>query len=99
MAKFPTREADVGAMAGTIISGLTEYAEEFPACPVSVETLREVLNGYNATRDVAAIAQASASEAFGEDELGLGLAQLGDGAAELGVDRGQLGGPQLDLGL
>jgi len=65
MAKFPTREADVAALAGTIITGLTEYAQEFPACPVSVETLQEALNGYNTAKDAAAIAQASASDAFG----------------------------------
>ena len=57
MAKFPTREADVGAMAGTIISGLTEYAEEFPACPVSVKTMQDALNRYNTAKDAAAIGQ------------------------------------------
>jgi len=71
MAKFPTREADVAAMAGTIISGLTEYAEEFPACPVSVETVQDALNRYSTAKDAAAIAQAAASDAFGVKEEAL----------------------------
>ena len=68
MAKFPTREAEVAALAGTIIHGLTEHGDDFPACPVAVETLQESLNRYNTARDLAASAQGVAAEAFEEKD-------------------------------
>jgi len=34
MARFPSREADVAALAGNVIVGLTESADDFPAPPV-----------------------------------------------------------------
>ena len=68
MAKFPTREAEVAALAGTIIHGLSENADDFPACPVGVETLQESLNRYNRAKDVAASAQGAAAEAFEEKD-------------------------------
>ncbi len=77
MAQFPTREADVAAMAGTMIHGLTEYANEFPACPVSVETLHEALARYTRSRDVAASAKGIAAKAFEEkDDAVQGLSEL-----------------------
>ena len=63
MAQFPSREADVAALAGTMINGLTEQAEHFPASPVSVETLQESLHAYNRARDSASSAQGGAAEA------------------------------------
>ncbi len=56
MARFPTREADVVALAGTIAFGLTENAEDFPECPVSVEVLQEALARYNRAKEIAASA-------------------------------------------
>ena len=46
MARFPTREAEVASLAGTMIYGLTEFAGDFPACPVTVETLQEALDRF-----------------------------------------------------
>ncbi len=43
MAKFPRREADIAAMAGTMVFGLAENAEDFPDCPVSAARLQEAL--------------------------------------------------------
>ena len=44
MPRFPTREAEVASLAGTMIYGLTEFAGDFPSCPVAVETLKEALD-------------------------------------------------------
>jgi hypothetical protein len=63
MAKFPSREADVAALASTMVHGLTEHAEDFPECPVSVEVLHESLSRYNSARDTAASADGAAAEA------------------------------------
>ena len=40
IAQLPTREAEVVALAGTTIDGLTEQADHFPASPVSKATLQ-----------------------------------------------------------
>ena len=56
MARFPRREADIAAMAGTMVFGLAENAEDFPDCPVSVERLQEALARYNRAKDAAAAA-------------------------------------------
>ncbi len=66
MGKFPSREADVAALAGTMVHGLAENAEDFPECPVSVEVLHEALTRYNAARDTAASADGAAAEAHDE---------------------------------
>ena len=68
MARFPTREADVAALAGTIAFGLVENAEDFPDCPVSVEVLQESLARYNRAKEIAASAQGGAAEAFEEKQ-------------------------------
>ncbi len=68
MARFPTREADVAALAGTIAFGLAEHAEDFPDCPVGVEVLQEALARYNRAKEIAASAQGAAAEAFEEKE-------------------------------
>ena len=68
MARFPTREADVAALAGTIAFGLAEHAEDFPDCPVGVEVLQEALARYNRAKEIAAAAQGAAAEAFEEKE-------------------------------
>ena len=71
MARFPTREADVAALAGNVIVGLTESAEDFPAPPVSAEDLKTALDGYLATRDKASVADGAAAEAHGEKDEAL----------------------------
>ena len=54
MATFPTREAEVAALAGTMLHGLAENAEGFPESPVSVEVLHEALLRFNVAKDAAA---------------------------------------------
>ena len=54
MAKFPTREAEVASLAGTMIYGLTEFAGDFPSCPVAVETLQEALDRFTRAKETAA---------------------------------------------
>jgi len=68
MARFPTREAEVASLAGTMIYGLTEFAGDFPACPVTVETLQEALNRFTTAKESAATAQGAAAAAFSEKE-------------------------------
>jgi hypothetical protein len=80
MARFPRREADVAALAGTMVFGLAENAEDFPACPVSVKVLREALARYNRAKEIAATAQGAVAEAYDEkrDAIGVGLPGLED---------------------
>ena len=69
--RFPTREADVAALAGNVIVGLTESADDFPAPPVAAADLKVALDGYLATRDKASIADGAAAEAHGEKDEAL----------------------------
>ena len=68
MAKFPRREADVAALAGTMVFGLAENAEDFPDCPVTVERLQEALARYNRAKEIAAAAEGAVAEAYEEKE-------------------------------
>jgi len=68
MARFPSREAEMAALAGTMVHGLAEHAEDFPDCPVSVEALQEALARYNRAKEIAATAQGAAAEAFDEKQ-------------------------------
>ena len=43
MARFPSREANVAALAGNVIVGLTESADDFPAPPVPAADLKAAL--------------------------------------------------------
>ena len=69
--RFPTREADVAALAGSVIVGLTESGDDFPAPPVPAADLKTALDGYFATRDRASIAEGEAAEAHGEKDEAL----------------------------
>jgi len=69
--RFPTREADVAALAGNVIVGLTESADDFPAPPVTAADLKTALEDYFATRDRASIAEGEAAEAHGEKDEAL----------------------------
>jgi len=71
MARFPTREADVAALAGNVIAGLTEYAEDFSTPPVSAENLKTALDSYLASRDKASVADGAAADAHGEKDEAL----------------------------
>ena len=68
MARFPSREADVAALAGSVIVGLTESADDFPAPPVPAADLKIALDGYLASRDKASVADGAAAEAHGEKD-------------------------------
>ena len=68
MARFPTREADIAAMAGTMVHGLAENGADFPDTPVSVETLQEALTRYTRAKETAASAEATAAVAFDEKQ-------------------------------
>ena len=63
MARVPTREADVVALAGDIIAGLTQYTEQFPSPPTTPEELRTAADAYNAAREKAVGAEGTAAEA------------------------------------
>ena len=54
MAKFPRGEADIAALAGTMVHGLAENAEDFPGCSVTVGRLQEALERYNRAKETAA---------------------------------------------
>lgn len=68
MARFPTREADVAALAGTMVHGLAENAEDFPDCPVSVHKLQQSLARYTSAKETAATAEGASAEAFEDKE-------------------------------
>jgi len=69
--RFPTREADVAALAGNVIVGLTESADDFPGPPVAAADLKVALDDYLATRDKASVADGAAAEAHGEKDEAL----------------------------
>jgi len=71
MSRFPNREAEVAALAGSVIVGLTESADDFPAPPVPATDLKTALDVYLATRDKASVADGAAAEAHGEKDEAL----------------------------
>jgi len=71
MARFPSREADVAALAGNVIVGLTESADDFPAPPVPAADLKTALDSYLTSRDKASVADGAAAEAHGEKDEAL----------------------------
>ena len=46
MARFPTRKAEIAALAGDIIHGLTQYTEDFPTPPVAAPELQTAVDTY-----------------------------------------------------
>jgi hypothetical protein len=76
MARFPSREAEVAALASEIINGLTENAEDFPAPPLGAAELQAKLDAYRKAHEAAVLIQSKAAEAFDlKDEA---LASLSD---------------------
>ena len=69
--RFPTREAEVAALASNVIVGLTESSDDFPAPPVTAADLKTALDEYFATLDRASIAEGEAAEAHGEKDEAL----------------------------
>jgi hypothetical protein len=68
MATFPRREADVAALAGTMVHGLQENGQHFPDTPVTVETLQEAIARYASAKETAESAQGAAAIAFDEKQ-------------------------------
>lgn len=62
MARFPTREADIKALAQKMIAGL-EGNPDFPNPPVSPAELQNLLNTVNAQEDAQLATQAAAQQA------------------------------------
>ena len=60
MAKFPTREAEIKALAQNIITGLTDNAATYPAPPVAALALQALLDSFITLGDEAVAAQAAA---------------------------------------
>ena len=71
MRRFPTREADVAALARQIISGLTQNAETFPTPPLPPAELQSALEAYRRTHAAAVSARAAAAAAFDEKDEAL----------------------------
>ena len=55
--RFPRTESDIAKLAGRVVDGLTNAAEDFPAPPVSSEELRGKLDAFRAA-DTATVAAA-----------------------------------------
>ena len=70
MARFPTREADIRALAQNIITGLIGNAN-FPDPPVSPQDLQELLDALIALEDAQVAAQAAAQQATQAKQDGL----------------------------
>lgn len=63
MARFPTRETEIKALAQTIITGLTAQAADFPTPPVSPTDLQALLDSLNTLSEAAVTARAAAEQA------------------------------------
>ena len=57
--RFPRTESDITTLAGRVIDGLTNAADEYPAPPVSSEELRGKLDAFQAA-DTATVAAETA---------------------------------------
>jgi hypothetical protein len=68
MATFPRREADVAALAGTMVHGLLENGQDFPDSPVTVDALQEALSRYVSTKESAESAEGAAAVAYDDKQ-------------------------------
>jgi hypothetical protein len=64
MARFPTKEAEVVAMAQEMLSGLAANAATYPAPPVAIADLGTLRNAYITAQNAAIAAQAAADQAY-----------------------------------
>jgi len=62
--RFPTREADVAALARQIISGFKEKPDDFPSPPLDIAELEACLDDYEKTHADAVQARAAAAGAY-----------------------------------
>ena len=64
MARFPNKEAEIFALAQTMVAGLSNNAAVYPAPPVALADLGMLINGYITAKNAATAAQAAAEAAF-----------------------------------
>ena len=76
MGRFPSREAEVAALASEIVFGLRENVDDFPSPPVGADELQAILEAYRTAHEVTVRTQGAAAEAtHDKDEV---LEQLTD---------------------
>lgn len=63
MAQFPTREAEISALAQQMIAGLKLNTDVYPEPPVPADALQQALETYLATREEATTARAASGQA------------------------------------
>ena len=63
MARFPKPEAEIVALAQSMVSGLTDNAAVYPAPPVAPLDLTTLVNAYTTAKNAAIAAQAAAEAA------------------------------------
>ena len=68
MARFPRTEAEVIALAQSIVSGLTANAVVYPAPPVTPLALGALVSAYTTAKNAAIAAQAAAEDATGSKD-------------------------------
>lgn len=71
MARFPSREAEIKALAQNIATGLTANAATFPAPPVTAVALQAKLTSFITLGDEAVAAQAAAAQVTATKNAGL----------------------------
>jgi len=64
MSRFPKREAEVAALARSLVNGLSNATEDFPNPPIPVNDLQAALDTYNAAKDATVTAEADAQETY-----------------------------------
>lgn len=63
MRRFPRREADIVALANSVISGLTEQADDFSSPPLRPSELQNLVDSYHKRRDEIVEARSALTEA------------------------------------
>jgi hypothetical protein len=71
MARFPSREAEIKALAQNIVTGLAANAADFPAPPVTSVALAALLNSFITLCDEQVAAQAAAEQVTATKIAGL----------------------------
>ena len=71
MARFPSREADVVALAQNMVTGLADNPGMYPSPPVAPADLQAVLNLFTTLSDEAVAARAAAEQVTETKQAGL----------------------------
>jgi len=71
MARFPTKEAEIAALAGEMISGLAANAATYPAPPVNLMELSMLHSAYVIAQNAVIAAQAAADQAYTDKDAAL----------------------------